>query len=76
MCSLAFSSLSIQHDAQMDHYARRLATCSSDRSVKIFDVTDGNQTLVADLRGFVRLLIILCLLLRFICCLSVLYDPH
>ncbi|XP_065829904.1 protein SEC13 homolog [Oscarella lobularis] len=39
------------HDAQLDYYGRRLATCSSDRSVKIFDVTDGSQTLVADLRG-------------------------
>ena len=43
--------LRTQHDAQLDYYGRRLATCSSDRSVKIFDVTDGSQTLVADLRG-------------------------
>ena len=39
------------HDAQMDFYGTRLATCSSDRSVKIFDVRDGTQTLSADLRG-------------------------
>jgi len=39
------------HDAQMDYYGNRLATCSSDRSVKIFDVKNGTQTLVADLRG-------------------------
>ena len=39
------------HDAQMDFYGTRLATCSSDRSVKIFDVRDGSQTLAADLRG-------------------------
>jgi len=39
------------HDAQMDFYGTRLATCSSDRSVKIFDVRDGTQTLAADLRG-------------------------
>ena len=26
------------HDAQMDFYGTRLATCSSDRLVKIFDV--------------------------------------
>ncbi|XP_071960229.1 protein SEC13 homolog [Antedon mediterranea] len=39
------------HDAQMDYYGVRLATCSSDRSVKIFDVINGQQTLVADLRG-------------------------
>lgn len=35
----------------MDFYGSRLATCSSDGSVKIFDVKDGNQTLIADLRG-------------------------
>jgi protein transport protein SEC13 len=26
------------HDSQFDYYAKRLATCSSDRTVKIFDV--------------------------------------
>ena len=44
-------SHSFQHDAQMDYYGIRLATCSSDRAVKIFDVKSGQQTLVADLRG-------------------------
>uniref|UniRef100_A0AAQ4QLG1 Protein SEC13 homolog n=1 Tax=Gasterosteus aculeatus aculeatus TaxID=481459 RepID=A0AAQ4QLG1_GASAC len=39
------------HDAQMDYYGTRLATCSSDRTVKIFDVRNGGQILVADLRG-------------------------
>ncbi|KAF8273708.1 vesicle budding-like protein [Lactarius quietus] len=29
------------HDAQLDYYGKRLATCSSDRSVKVFDVVDG-----------------------------------
>ncbi|KAK7081818.1 GTPase-activating protein S13 [Halocaridina rubra] len=38
------------HDAQMDYYGTRLATCSSDRSVKIFEVKGSTQTLVADLR--------------------------
>ena len=28
-----------------------MATCSSDRSIKIFDVKDGTQTHVADLKG-------------------------
>lgn len=41
----------LQHDAQMDYYGTRLATCSSDRTVKIFDVRNGGQILVADLRG-------------------------
>ncbi|XP_047114689.1 protein SEC13 homolog [Schistocerca piceifrons] len=39
------------HDAQMDFYGLRMATCSSDHSVKVFDVKDGNQTLTADLKG-------------------------
>ena len=39
----------------MDYYGTRLATCSSDRSVKIFDVRNGGQILVADLRGEVPL---------------------
>ena len=35
----------------MDYYGCRLATCSSDRSVRIYDVKGGTQTLTADLRG-------------------------
>ncbi|KAF8311668.1 WD40 repeat-like protein [Cantharellus anzutake] len=29
------------HDAQLDYYGKRLATCSSDRTIKIFDVIEG-----------------------------------
>jgi len=39
------------HDAQMDYYGISLATCSTDRSVRIFDVKDGTQNLVAKLQG-------------------------
>jgi WD40 repeat protein len=39
------------HDAQMDFYGTRLATCSSDRSVRIFDVKDGTQSLNQTLVG-------------------------
>ena len=45
----------LQHDAQMDYYGTKLATCSSDRSLKIFDVRSGQQTLLADLRGYAPL---------------------
>ncbi|KAG8907505.1 GTPase-activating protein S13 [Tulasnella sp. 403] len=31
------------HDAQLDYYGKRLATCSSDRTIKIFDVVDGEK---------------------------------
>ncbi|CAG0902964.1 unnamed protein product, partial [Darwinula stevensoni] len=42
---------SMIHDAQMDYYGTRMATCSSDHSVKIFDVKKDSHSLVADLRG-------------------------
>ncbi|EPQ53137.1 WD40 repeat-like protein [Gloeophyllum trabeum ATCC 11539] len=29
------------HDAQLDYYGKRLATCSSDRTVKVFDIVEG-----------------------------------
>ena len=29
------------HDSQFDYYAKKLATCSSDRTIKIFDVNGG-----------------------------------
>jgi len=32
------------HDAQMDYYGKRLATCSSDKTIKIFDVSPKNVT--------------------------------
>lgn len=31
------------HDCQLDYYGRRLATCSSDRHVKVFDSATGAQ---------------------------------
>jgi protein transport protein SEC13 len=33
----------LQHDAQLDYYGKRLATCSSDRTVKVFDVVGEGQ---------------------------------
>lgn len=39
------------HGAEVDYYGLRLATCSSDNSVKIFDIKNGGQTLAADLKG-------------------------
>ncbi|KAI9220515.1 protein transporter sec-13 [Blastocladiella britannica] len=41
----------IIHDAQFDYYGKRLATCSSDKSIKIFDVKDDAQTLLDTLKG-------------------------
>ena len=40
------------HDAQLDYYGKRLATCSSDRVIKIFNIVgEGQQVHVADLTG-------------------------
>lgn len=39
------------HDAQMDYYGKKLATCSSDRSIKIFNVEGESHSLAATLQG-------------------------
>ena len=39
-----FMLMSPKHDAQLDYYGKRLATCSSDRTVKVFDVVDGEPS--------------------------------
>ncbi len=40
------------HDAQLDFYGRRLATCSSDRTIKIFEIdAHGNHKREAVLEG-------------------------
>lgn len=41
----------IIHDAQMDYYGRRLATASSDRTVRIFEVEGSSHKLVQVLSG-------------------------
>jgi protein transport protein SEC13 len=38
------------HDVQLDYYGKRLATCSSDRTIRIFDITQENKPL-AELKG-------------------------
>jgi len=38
------------HDAQMDFYGKRLATCSSDHTVRIFLVEDNDHKLIQTLR--------------------------
>jgi len=40
------------HDAQFDYYSRKVATCSSDRTIKIYEVGDNNvNTQVAEIKG-------------------------
>jgi protein transport protein SEC13 len=36
----------------MDYYGKRLATCSSDRTVKLFLVQGETHTLIKELRGY------------------------
>ena len=37
------------HDSQFDYYAKKLATCSSDRTVKIFEIVNEKYNLTATL---------------------------
>jgi protein transport protein SEC13 len=39
------------HDAQLDYYGQRLATASSDRTIKIFEIVGDQQNFQADLKG-------------------------
>ncbi|KAF7458182.1 hypothetical protein HWI79_1241, partial [Cryptosporidium felis] len=39
------------HDTQLDYYGRRLATASSDHTIRIFDVSADQPTFLAELRG-------------------------
>lgn len=40
-----------QHDAVLDYYGRKLATCSSDRTIKIFEIEGETQRLIETLKG-------------------------
>ncbi|KAI1910942.1 GTPase-activating protein S13 [Ophidiomyces ophidiicola] len=39
------------HDAGIDYYGRRLATCSSDKTIKIFELESDTHRLVETLKG-------------------------
>ncbi|RYP10056.1 hypothetical protein DL764_000914 [Monosporascus ibericus] len=39
------------HDAVLDYYGRRLATCSSDKTIKIFEIEGETQRLTETLKG-------------------------
>lgn len=51
---LAVEANEAQHDAVLDYYGRRLATCSSDKTIKIFEVEGENHRLVETLKGYVN----------------------
>jgi len=39
------------HDVKPDYYSKYLASCSSDRTVKIYELKDNKYTFVTDLKG-------------------------
>lgn len=45
--------MNYQHDAVLDYYGRRLATCSSDKTIKIFEIDGENHRLTETLKGYV-----------------------
>lgn len=53
MVSLSNVHGDVIHDAELDYYGQRLATCSSDQTIKIFEVSeqDGSQRLLDTLKG-------------------------
>ena len=40
------------HDAVLDYYGRRLATCSSDKTIKIFEIDGDQHRLTETLKGY------------------------
>ncbi len=53
----------MQHDGQFDYYGTRVATCSSDGGVRVFEVREDRAvSLLAELRGFAYSFLSSCLL--------------
>lgn len=51
MPTIANAHNDLIHDAVLDYYGRRLATCSSDKTIKIFEVEGETHKLVETLSG-------------------------
>jgi protein transport protein SEC13 len=51
LCPLALVLIYLQHDAVLDYYGRRLATCSSDKTIKIFEIDGDQRRLTETLKG-------------------------
>jgi len=49
--SFATHHTDMVHDAQLDYYGKLLATCSSDSTIKIFDVGRGKPRHICDITG-------------------------
>ncbi|KAK9380263.1 WD40-repeat-containing domain protein [Kockiozyma suomiensis] len=51
MASLGSLHNDVIHDAVLDYYGKRLATCSSDSTIKIFEIEGESHKLIATLAG-------------------------
>ncbi|KAK9326124.1 WD40-repeat-containing domain protein [Lipomyces orientalis] len=51
MASIGSLHNDVIHDAVLDYYGKRLATCSSDKTIKIFEIDGDNHKLVETLQG-------------------------
>lgn len=51
MVTINNAHVDLIHDAVLDYYGKRLATCSSDKTIKIFEVNQDSHTLVETLEG-------------------------
>ncbi|CAB4253966.1 similar to Saccharomyces cerevisiae YLR208W SEC13 Component of the Nup84 nuclear pore sub-complex, the Sec13p-Sec31p complex of the COPII vesicle coat, and the SEA (Seh1-associated) complex [Maudiozyma barnettii] len=51
MVSITNAHNDLIHDAVLDYYGKRLATCSSDKTIKIFEVEGENHKLIDTLVG-------------------------
>eukprot|EP00339_Tiarina_fusa_P002451 CAMPEP_0117024404 /NCGR_PEP_ID=MMETSP0472-20121206/18132_1 /TAXON_ID=693140 ORGANISM="Tiarina fusus, Strain LIS" /NCGR_SAMPLE_ID=MMETSP0472 /ASSEMBLY_ACC=CAM_ASM_000603 /LENGTH=292 /DNA_ID=CAMNT_0004730835 /DNA_START=36 /DNA_END=914 /DNA_ORIENTATION=+ len=51
MTSLDTQHTDMIHDVQVDFYGKRMATASSDRTIKIFSIENRSHTPLAELRG-------------------------
>lgn len=49
---IVYFNLINQHDAQLDFYGTKLATCSSDGKIKIFDINGENSNQIAELNVY------------------------
>lgn len=49
--SLDTSSVGQLHDMQLDYYGKRAAAASGDHTIHVWDITDGQQKTVGQLRG-------------------------
>eukprot|EP00933_Yihiella_yeosuensis_P035702 TRINITY_DN2928_c1_g1_i1.p1 TRINITY_DN2928_c1_g1~~TRINITY_DN2928_c1_g1_i1.p1 ORF type:complete len:353 (-),score=71.69 TRINITY_DN2928_c1_g1_i1:92-1150(-) len=49
--TLDTSALGLVHDVQLDYYGKRAAAASGDNTVHIWDVTEGRQQLIGQLKG-------------------------